>query len=427
MSDIIREVLHEVERLTDEMVEMCRALVRINTVNPYAGVEPTGLERDGQAFLQPILEAMGGKTRLFEPPPDIYARMGVIGPKGRSWKDRPNLVTTFDLGPGKRIVLNSHMDTVGAAGMAFDPFCADVKDGRIYGRGSSDDKGGMVMGVIAVKAALKFADALSGTIIHQSVVDEECSGSGAGTLACVLEGYTGDEAVVIDGNDLVVMRGCQGCLTADVKVHGRSGHAARGGVNAIDKALVVKGGIDRFKAGREARYPDCLVNLGIFHAGVHPAVVPGSATLSLNVVYRIAEAAANEAAGRGWNGSSVREAFVDAVRTSDRSDAWLQDHPSSVEWVKDLVPFETPADAPLVRDIRAAYETALGRTPSVEIMSAWADGANLAHYGRTPTVLLGPGAKDAAHSDDETVAIQDLVDGAKVIAVHLCRRLGANY
>ncbi|NOZ23469.1 MAG: M20/M25/M40 family metallo-hydrolase [Planctomycetes bacterium] len=423
MTDIVHEVVQEVERLTDDLVEMCRELVKINTVNPYAGAEPTGLEKDGQEFIQPILEGMGGKTRLFEPPPDIYKQMGVIGPKGRSWQDRPNLVTEFDLGPGRRIVLNSHMDTVGAAGMAFDPFCADVKDGKIYGRGSSDDKGGMAMGIIAIKAALKFSDALSGTVVHQSVVDEECSGSGAGTLACVLEGYTGDEAVVIDGSELIVMRGCQGCLTADVKIHGRSGHAARGGVNAIDKALVVKGGIDRFKAEREAKYPDCLVNLGVFNAGVHPAVVPGSATLSLNMVYRIEEAVANDEAGFGWGGLSVRDAFEDAIHTADESDEWLREHPSNVEWVKDLVPFETPENTPLLQDIRAAHETALGRAPEVKIMSAWADGANLAQYGRTPTVLFGPGTKNAAHSDDETVAIRDLIDGAKVIAAYLCRQL----
>ena len=175
MADIINEVTREVDNLTDEMVEMCRSLVRINTINPYAGGKLTGLEKNGQEFIKPILEEMGGKTRLFEPPPDIYERMGVVGPKNRSWKDRPNLVTEFDLGPGKRIIINSHMDTVGVEGMQFDPFCADVKDGRIYGRGSGDDKGGIAAGIIAIRAALKFADELTGSIVHESVVDEECN------------------------------------------------------------------------------------------------------------------------------------------------------------------------------------------------------------------------------------------------------------
>jgi len=423
MADIAHEVRQEVENLTDELIELCRSLVQINTVNPYAGVEPTGSEGAGQAFLEPIMKAMGGKTRLFEPPPDIFERMGVIGPKGRSWQGRPNLVTEFDLGPGPSVLINSHMDTVGVDGMHFDPFGGEVRDGRIYGRGSSDDKGGMTMGVIAIKAVMKFADALSGTIVHESVVDEECSGSGAGTLACRLEGVTADEAVVIDGQRLAIVRGCQGCLTADVTVHGRAGHAATGGVNAIDKAIIVKNAIDALKRDREARYPGCLMNLGIFNAGSHPAVVPGLATLSLNLVYHNEEATANEQAGRGWNGSAVRDAFEQIVAEADESDDWLGEHRSQVEWVKDLVPFETPADAPVTQNLCAAYEAALGESPIVEIMPAWADAANVVRYGGIPAVLFGPGWGEAAHSQDETVVIDDIVKGAKVVATYLCHRL----
>ncbi len=427
MADIVQEVLREVDNLRDELIELCRSLVRINTINPYAGPGPLGSEKPGQEFLEPILREMGGKTRLFEPPPDIFDRMGVIGPKDRSWKDRPNLVTEFTLGAdprlGKRILINSHMDTVGAPDMAFDPFCADVKDGRIYGRGSSDDKGGMTMGVIAIKAALKFADELCGTIVHESVVDEECNGSGAGTLACGLEGYTGDEAIVIDGQNLTITRGCQGCLTARVTVHGKAGHAATGGVNAIDKGMLVKQAIDRFKAEREAKYPGCLLNLGIFNAGTHPAVVPGLAEMHMNIVYSSEEAAASDHAGKRWGAALVREALLDVLRRADASDDWLRDHRSAVEWVKDLVPFETPAEAPVVRNLTEAYETALSEAPRVDVMPAWADAANIVRYSGVPAVLFGPGTNEAAHSQDETVLIDDIVRGAKVVAAYLCRQL----
>ncbi|OGV62445.1 MAG: hypothetical protein A3K19_33340 [Lentisphaerae bacterium RIFOXYB12_FULL_65_16] len=74
MSDITREVLREVDRLQDELVELCRALVWANTVNPYAGGRITGLERSGQDVLEPVMQGLGGRTRRFEPPPDIYRR-----------------------------------------------------------------------------------------------------------------------------------------------------------------------------------------------------------------------------------------------------------------------------------------------------------------------------------------------------------------
>ena len=424
-AELVQAVLAEVDRLEPELVAMCRDLVRINTVNPYAGAGPTGLEKHGQEYLQPILDDLGGDTDLFEPPPDVFDRFSICAPRDRSWKDRPNLVTTFDFGLGPRMIVNSHMDTVGVAGMAFDPFSAEVRDGRIYGRGTTDDKGGMAAGIVAIKALLKFRDHLHGTIIHESVVDEECSGSGAGTLACSLAGYTADEAVVIDGGGLEIVRGCGGCLTAGVTVQGRSGHAARGGVNAIDKAVRVKTGLDAFKARREAANPDALVNLGIFRAGEHPAVVPGSAELGLNIVYSIAEAAANAETRGRWCGDAVREDFERSVRTAEAGDQWLAEHPSEIEWIKDLVPFETPADSPLVQELEAAGRVALGRPLAVGIMSAWGDAANLARYAGVPSVFFGPGTTEAAHAADESVAIRDLVDCAKVVATVLCTRLAA--
>ncbi len=423
-SELMDAVLAEVDRLEPELIAMCRDLVRINTVNPYAGAGPTGIEGSGQAYLKPVLEDLGGRVHLFEPPPDVFDRLGVCAPRDRSWKGRPNLVTTFELGPGPRTIINSHMDTVGVAGMAFDPFCAEVRDGRIYGRGTSDDKGGMVAGIIALKAALRFRDRLSGTIVHESVVDEECSGSGAGTLACLLAGYTADEAVVIDGGGLEIVRGCGGCLTAGVTVVGRAGHAARGGVNAIDKAIIVKRGLDEFRARRASANPDALVNLGTFHAGEHPAVVPGRADLGLNIVYSIDEAAENEKRRGRWSGDTVREDFERTVRAAEAGDPWLAEHPSGIEWIKDLVPFETPVDAPLVQRLGAAGKVALGRSLSMDIMSAWGDAANLARYGGFPSVFFGPGTPAAAHAADESVAIRDLMDCARVVAAYLCLLLG---
>ena len=76
------------------------------------------IQTEVAAALQPILKKLGGRTRLLSTPPDVYDRMGVLGPKNRSFKDRPNLIAEFDFGKeGKRIILNGHMDTVGAAGM----------------------------------------------------------------------------------------------------------------------------------------------------------------------------------------------------------------------------------------------------------------------------------------------------------------------
>jgi len=401
--------------------------VRIPTVNPYSGDATAGSEKAGQLFLHPILEKLGGRTRLFDTPADIYERMGVLGPKNRDFKDRPNLVAEFDFGrPGKRIVLNGHMDTVGAAGMGFDPFGAELRDGKIFGRGASDCKGGLSVGVIALKALLAFKDQLSGSIVFESSVDEECNGSGAGTMAFCLEGYRGDTGISVDGNDLVVTRGCNGCLTASVHVQGKAGHAARpGAVSALEKALVVKKAIDRIKKTRESRRPEARLNIGVFNAGVHPAVVPGSALMSLNIVYELDEAARAKKRGKGWGAAEIREAFEKAVRKAEKKDAWLAEHPSTIEWVKDLIPFEVSADSAVVKDVSAAFARVTGSAPKVDTIPAWTDACYLPCFAQTPTVMFGPGVGTTCHTPDEHVTVDNLITAAKVVALYLWRQLAA--
>jgi acetylornithine deacetylase len=416
-----------VDSLRDETVRTCQDLVRINTMNPYSGDPHSAGEKAGQEYLAPILEGLGAQVTLFEPTPDIYDRCGVLGPKNRVFTDRPNLVAEFGFGPGPRIVLNAHMDTVGAQDMEFDPFAAEVRDGKIWGRGTSDCKGGQTVGVMALKALLALGVELHGSVCFQSVVDEECNGGGAGTLACIEAGHThGDLAIFLDGNELTFTLGCGGCLTADVFVQGRSGHAARGGVSAIEKALSIKQAVDAFKREREARYPNALLNLGIFRSGVHPAVVPADAYLSLNIVYDLEEARAAEAEGRGWNGSAIREEFEQRLAEADRGDEWLAGHPTRVEWVKDLIPFAVPPADPAIQDFTATFRAVRQEEPVFNRMDAWSDSCYPARLANMPAVLFGPGTAGCAHASVEYVEIEKLVAATKVVAAHLAAKLGAH-
>ncbi len=417
-------IIQEVDRLSDEMVDVCQRLVQANTVNPYSGDPNPGSELNGQVILEPILEDMGAKTRMFETPPDIYERMEVIGPKGRKFMGRPNLVGEFTFGSGgKRVIINGHMDTVAVADMTIKPFSGEVRDGKIWGRGASDCKGNLAMGLIAIKALLSADDDLSGSIVYESVMDEECSGSGAGTLTCCHEGYTGDMAIVVDGSGLNVTHGCGGCLTADVTVAGQGGHAAVGGISAIDKGLIIKDAIDHFKQERESRYPDSKVNLGIFNSGVHSAMVPSNAYLSLNIVYKLVEAQQAESDGLKFGGAQIREAFERVIHKYEESDQWLKEHRAEIEWVKDLLPFRTPKDHQLTQELRSTFVDILGTEPQVSTMNAWLDGSWIYHFANTPIVSFGSGKEETAHADVEYVVIEDMKNCAKVLACFLYRQL----
>ncbi len=418
---MIDRICAEIDKHRGRTVEILQELVRINTANPYCGDATASNETEGQLFLKPLLEEMGAAIRLFDCPDDIYERVGVIGPRGRRFKDRPNLVAEFRFGDGpRRLMLMGHMDTVGGEHMEIEPFSGDVKDGKVWGRGTSDCKGGLAVGLAALQALMPFADELDGALIFESVVDEECSGSGAGTLACCDAGFAADACVSLDGNDLTMNRGCSGCLTADVHVQGLAGHAARGtGVNAIDKAVLVKQTIDEFKRRREAQRPDCRLNLGVFHAGVHAAVVPDRARLSLNMVYDIEEAEQAKAKGLPYGAAEIRAEFERALADAGQADEWLREHPARIEWVKDLIPFSTPEDAPVIQGLRAAGRRVLGRDIPVEWMAAWSDAAYLPHFAHTPAVLFGPGVGETCHAPVEYVPIDNLTDCAKVVAAYV--------
>jgi len=412
-----------------KFVETVQELVRINTVNPYSGEETSGSEALGQDFVERRLVALGGKTRRFEPPPDTYERARVIGPKNRSWKGRPDLLGEFDFGgkpnEGPTVILVGHIDTVGVRGMD-DPFSGRLRNGRIWGRGASDCKGGLGSGLAAVEALLAGTTELPGRLIFLSVVDEECNGSGAGIIAAALEGVRADAAVSVDGEGLRIIHGCNGVVTADVNVVGKAGHAALGnGVNAIEKAIRISEAILALGNARSQLDPGCLLNLGLFHSGTLPAVIPGEARLSLNIVYNIAEAAQAKRESGVWGGRLVWETFVEAVRGAEHEDPWLRQHPSGLVWVKDLVPYEVPPDASVLRDLGRSVRDALGREPELEKMVAWTDACWLQVLSGTPTVVFGPAKGNVVHGPDEHVEVRDLVQAAKVLGLYLYRALRA--
>ncbi|HRU07306.1 MAG TPA: M20/M25/M40 family metallo-hydrolase, partial [Candidatus Brocadiia bacterium] len=354
---------------------------------------------------------------------EVYERGGMLGPKGRSWQGRDNVIAEWVLGNGRgpAFLLNNHMDTVGTEGMTIAPFDPQVRDGRIYGRGSTDTKGNLAVGMAAV-AALREVKGLNGRVVIESVVDEECNGSGAGTLACCLAGVTGDYVICLDGSGEGVYVGCNGIVSARVVARGEAGHSSQGvSVNAIDKGIVVKQAVDAFAALRARERPDCMVNVGVFRAGTLPAIVPGEAELQMNLGYHADEAAEAERQGAGWGGALFRKRFEEAMAALPSRDPWFARKPAEVSWIKDLYPARGDANSLLVREaVKAASEVA-GRPVEAFVLSAWGDVAHLARQLKAQVAGMGSGAPGAAHSAGEYVVIEDLVRGAKAVALTMMR------
>lgn len=441
----VQGVVAQVAGLGDRAVQLAQALVRVNTVNRHSGDARPGNEGDGQRLLAPLLAELGARLEWFDCPPDVYARMGVLGPRDRDFADRPNLVGMLDFGAGgPTAVLQGHMDTVDAEGMTLaDPFSGEIRDGRLWGRGSSDMKGGLAAALTALRTLYDVRHELRGRVIFASVVEEESNGSGAGALAVIDRAQRGelfggdlrpagedrrlaDFALCTDGAGPAVWRGYGGVLTVDVHVVGQSGHPARAGsVSAIDKALVVKGAIDRYRQERESRGSGRNVNLGVFRGGTHPAVVAGAALMSLNMSYVAADAAAAAAAGHPFGNAPGRARFEALVHEAVAADPWLQAHPPEIDWIKDLIPFELPADHPLVAELAATHREVLGSAPDVGVSPAWSDACYLPRFANTPAVVYGAGTPGQAHSAGEHAEVSRIVDCTRVLTAFLYQRLHA--
>ncbi len=414
-------ILRRVEDLADELAGLISRLVRIPTVNPYCGDASAAVETEGQELFAAEMVAAGAEVQRVPVPADVYARGGVRGPSERSWEGRYCVVGRFTLGSGegRTLLLNSHMDTVGTDGYETDPFSGEVRDGRVWGVGAGDAKGTLAGGLIAARALAGCGATVNGTIILESVVDEECNGMGAGTLACRLAGVTADAAIALDGSGRKVYTGCTGVITPRITVLGRSGHAARGAVNAIDKLLAVKAALDRLRDERQAMTPPRPVNIGVIRSGNHPANVPHTAVMEYNMVYTI-----DEVEDPARPGQALIDRVERIVAEVADGDDWLREHRPRIEWMKDAPPYKVPEDLEIVRTAHGAYADVLGEdSPSYDL--AWGDASHIWHIGGIPVAGMG-GAGGTAHSTNEYVELAPLLDNTKAVALAAHRFLSGS-
>lgn len=428
-----RAVLARLEDSAEEMAETLSALVRVPTVNPCSGDEGGGGgEAEGQELLARLLGAAGGRTETVAIPADVYARAGVAGPAGRSFEGRRNLVARFSFGrgAGPTVILNGHMDTVGAADFGAEPFSGRRQGDLVHGRGASDCKGGLVAGLFALRALAERGAGLEGRVVFESVAEEECSGTGAGTLACLQAGIRGKAAIVLDGAAGAIATGCQGVATLELEVRGRGGHGAGGGVNAANKLLLAAAALERLAAERAAARPDAAVNLGVLRAGTAPWTVPVAGRLEANLSYEHAEAAAAERAGKGFGGALVRERFEALLAEAAAGDEWLRAHPPELRWVKDAPPFllaDCPAGpaAELLAAARRGFELGWGRPAREAPMTGWSDGSHLARLGAMPVVCMGAGEPGQSHAPGEHNRVANVRRAAAAAAIAVMQLLRA--
>ena len=417
------KVLAAVEHLRDELVQLVSDTVMIPSVNPtYPGQvyeEALGGETKVAEFLKPVMESAGLETDMWE---EEEGRTNLVG-------------LLHGSGKGRSLIFNGHTDVV-PPGPDEDwkragAWSGKIADGRVWGRGSCDMKGGNAAAIIALKAVLKSGYKPKGDVIIEDVVGEEMMNTSAGTGAAILRGYKADAAIVVEPSGppyrLGIIPASPGVFYMRVTVRGKAvhasmrdemvrpgGHGARVGVSSIDKAMIIYEGLRQLEEewGQTKSHP-MYTRPG--HFTLHPGVITGgpSGAFVISDESRIEYSI--------WHAPQDSEEQVKAevesqVHRFAQTDPWLRENPPKVEWLLWWPPFDVPADAPVCKTAAAAYEAALGEAARYYGFAAVDDAAFLNQAG-IPAISIGPGSLTVAHAPDEYVEIAELIDAARIYAL----------
>ena len=400
-----------VEARRDETTRLLQEFVHVPSV--------TGDEGIFAASVAGAFRETGLSTETFEATgEEISPYLEHVGEQDR-YEGRPNVIGRRPgRGGGRSILLNAHIDTVEAgdpAAWTEDPFSGALEDGRIYGRGSCDMKGGLVTHLAAIRALGDAQVELAGDVTVAATVGEEDGGLGA--LATILRGHRADAALITEPTRLALVPAQGGSLVFRLTVRGRAAHGAvrSRGVSALEKFIPIFEGLRALEREREAWLSHPLyenieekapLSVGLVRSGNWASTVPESL---------VAEGRLGLIPGEDLR--DVQELVAGRVSEVSEGDPWLREHPPELRWIGgQFAPAEVPVDSPIARAVARAHEGVTGHRPVVEAVSYGADMRLFVLLGGMPCVMYGAGDVGVAHAPDEHLNIEDLLTATKTIA-----------
>ncbi len=441
----------EASAATEESVAALASLVRIPSL--------TGEEAAAQAHVASLLQAIGLTIQQSEPDldamfsrfPDIaqypthwqhdlilpydelptLAALEASGLEGvLNYRNRPNVVGRLagSGGHGRSLILNGHTDTVTVEPRSEwqrDPFGAEIEGGRMYGRGTSDMKGGLMAAIMAVQYIRRAGIRLGGDMIIQSVVNEEHAGNG--TLDLVCRGIKAEGAVVLEPTENRIFVSHPGGLYWQVEVPGvsRSPGARwvgqrQDGVSAIEKLPVIIDALLRVEAGFNAKTlldgetkPFSLV-IGRIEGGHYETVTAGRVLIKGGAYF----------APEVGHVRDVMRALSQTVADANAADPFLAQHPARLSFLHhDDSVHQHPAP-----DVAHAMSQVLserdgdghiGRGPFC------CDMRHLVNQGGIPSIVFGPGSIAEAHKPNEHISIPEYLAAIEHLIAFICRWCGA--
>ncbi|MEE9313153.1 MAG: acetylornithine deacetylase/succinyl-diaminopimelate desuccinylase family protein [Rhizobiaceae bacterium] len=412
---MLDEINKRIDDKTTDLVAFTQALIRIPTINP-----------PGDAYI-PCAELLGNRLKKRGFHVEYFRALDTPGDSDKY--PRVNIVARYEgSAPGPVIHFNSHIDVVEVDDKwTFDPFGGEIHDGKIYGRGACDMKGGLAASVIAVEAYIEANPKFRGVIEISGTVDEESGGFG-GVAYLASKGLFSkprvDHVIIPEPlNKDRVCLGHRGVWWAEIETFGTQAHGSMPFLG--DSAVRHMGSV--LTAFEDELYPQLATKR------TDMPVVPEGAkqsTMNLNSIH------GGEA--EGFDGlpspnvadscrmildrrflieedlKTVKGEVIDILEglKSDR-----ENFDYTIRDLMEVLPTMTDQNAPVVQAVSEGIRAVLGKEPDYVISPGTYDQKHIARIGHLhDCIAYGPGILDLAHMADEYVGIDDMVQSAKVMA-----------
>lgn len=408
-------IYDEVDDRRDEIISLLSSFLEIQTENP-----PGRNYREGAAFLDTVLSEREYDVELVDVPEDVVERHY----PERSHLERVNVLGQKVFGDGPNIHYTGHYDVVPAGeDWTKDPFNPTIEDDRMYGRGGSDMKSGIVASLFAIDVLEAINADLDGSVTQSMTVDEETGGfTGLGFLA--QQGH-------LDGTDYCIYTECfdssrvclghRGVLKFKVVTQGRKAHGcmAHDGINAISTMNDFLTRIEEYRTELHQRTTDLPVtppesrradiSVTMMDAGYSENVVPDRCTATFYRVLVPTESIAD-----------VRNEIQELIReTEDSMDSSLD-----YEEIMFAEPTSVSQDCKVSQTFAKNVESFYG--DSEFVISPGSDDQRFVvnDAGIDQCIVYGPGRLEQAHVEDEYVSIEDILTAIKVMAVSTAQLIG---
>lgn len=416
-------ILHSAEALLDEATTFLQGLLRIPTINPPGQAYP-----ECAVYIGEHLRTLGYAVEYIELTP---AEVAELAPYGEGLP-RMNVLGRLDGSQGRPVLhFNGHMDVVPVGpGWSTNPFGGEIRNGRIFGRGASDMKGGIAAQIYAVEAIRRAGLRLQGTVEQSGVVDEESTGNrNAGMGYLVERGYVSSERTnyVVITEPLNVDNIClghRGAIWGEVTTFGRQSHGStpEQGINAIEHmASFIKEVTYELKPCLRQRLNSqpvvppsasaASISFNMVQGGTNTNSVPDSCTVAFDRRLVI--------------GEELDDVRRELQAILDRLASTIPGFRYSYKERYATLPTWVSANTPLVHTFTSAIQEVIGRTPGYVSSPGTDDQRFVVHNaGIEQCIVYGPGEITQAHIVDESLALDDLLTAIKVMALATATLLG---